>query len=255
MEELKYLITGEQVVVIRTLSEGFIVNRVCDADRMAEPIYGSDEFVEKIYDEAPRARMDNTIVQLTEKVETLRGEIEKLNTEKRVVDNSISKARSLNGLDLLIDFLTGDFKYLLTWDNLLIYDSNRYYTSTSTFIVNVFRGEAALYFTDTSSYRSTQGKRVMVFRDAESAEKKRLELLIERIKTRNLYEIEELLRRSDDGLRNLFLTESVQEIYKERERQVRSAQEQDRINKLKQSFLKDKAELIKSGVDVTTLES
>ena len=117
---MKYLITGEQVRVIENLASGVLVE-VCleayDEEGREVEAYSPPRIVDRVYDTAPREKLDAHVAaaqkQLTELQSEIRASLSKLPAAQREHDARMKELAKYEPLKHLEEFLAGKITHYL----------------------------------------------------------------------------------------------------------------------------------------------
>ncbi len=181
----KYLVDGQEVVIERAVEGGFLVKRVFYVppeegdEQIDEEGLGQIEFVEKVFDEAPTEKLSLAIQELIKSKDGLLAEIDKLRELKKAENSTLDKVFRIPNLQMVIDYLSGDFKYVLRSDTLEITEATRIYHNKN-ICIEMVKGKIRLEVLQ-SDYFGADRKPVDVFQSKEDAEVQRKKLFVSRI--------------------------------------------------------------------------
>ena len=89
--DVKYLQTGEEVVLITEIEQGFLVRFVVDYD--GEEYLGSYDIVDKVFDTAPTQKYVDEVKWLKSQIVDLEQQIRELHREKSNLLNDINRGK------------------------------------------------------------------------------------------------------------------------------------------------------------------
>jgi hypothetical protein len=182
-KNIKYLADGREIEVIKKIEDGYLVKQTWqfhgegDEEDDDKEFTGEIEFFPKVYNKPPTEKLAAEVIALNKEIHSLHEQLSGLKhlkeTEKSLL-NSISK---IPGLESIVNYLKGDFKYLLYLDNLTIKSYDEVYHKQE-FQIIMDRSGKLIFKTD-----SYDGKAIITFQNKEDADAERRRLFIERIST------------------------------------------------------------------------
>jgi hypothetical protein len=193
-EQVRFLPNGQEVIIHKQIEGGYLVKRKFIGDE--EDIYGEVEFAEKVFDSPPTEKFAEEIVVLNEQAEKLRGDIDGLKRIKNEETSTLSKIARIPNFQMVVDYLNGDFKYLLDCKYLKIKTIGNTYLNRNIGFEMV-KGEIRLYTLDRDYFGSDKSD-IAVFKTMEDAGAERKKRYMERLNTCMWdHSLKELLSNSD----------------------------------------------------------
>ena len=115
---IKYLLNGAAVIVRGTLGNKKLVSQIYETDD-GDVVSDDVSLVEKVYDEAPREKIDrevlmarNDLAALRVEASTLRGEILESQKGRKIIIEKLSQHEALKRIE---DFLDGKITHFVKW--------------------------------------------------------------------------------------------------------------------------------------------
>ncbi len=192
-KEVKYLLDGQEVEVQRAVEGGFLVKRRFDFPTEDEEFaLGDVEFVEKVFDVAPTEKLSKAIEELARKKDELLAEVEKIRQLKGEENSTLKKISLIPNMQMVVDYLSGDFKFVFRPDIFDIADATRTYNSKN-ICVEMVKGEVRLGVLNSEHFGSDR-RTVLVFQKEEDAKAERKKQFISRIQSiRWKYDLSQLM--------------------------------------------------------------
>lgn len=149
---------GQEVIIVKKVEEGYLVRGLLDSGE--GEIEGEIEFREKIYSSPPTEKLADDILRLNM-------EIAELRKKKSEEQASLNKANTIPNFQMIVDYFSGDFKWLLT-QNKTIQQASSVFNSHNV-CIELVKGELRLY-TLNNNYFGSDKRWITVFKTKEAAE-------------------------------------------------------------------------------------
>ena len=179
----KYLATGQEVSVIKQIEEGYLYNAVFYSDEDEEEIIDEQIlFTSKIYDSPPKERYHNEITVLKNQITCLNKELDDLKNVHDKKQYLLKEIKEWPFIQMLVDYLNGNFKYVLRLYNMEIQSKDKIYITPYIKILNKESDGLSMYTLYNSKHESTTDDRaIFVFKTFEEAQEYAKKKLIEEL--------------------------------------------------------------------------
>lgn len=171
MSDVKYTEDGQEVVVVREVEGGYLVNHVYDYSHFSEDegVEVSEQivFYEKVYDKAPTFQLSEEIKELTQQKEEIEALITDLKETAWREKQMMSKMTNFPILSILYNYLTDNYTHLVNINTLQIYRRQGIF-NTNNITVSSLGGEWSIRRHD-GNYLSDSDSKVVVFQSEEEA--------------------------------------------------------------------------------------
>ena len=249
----KYLSNGQEVTLVEKTETGFLVQGMYeyptseDSEENENGYFpGEIIFVDKVFDTPPTEKLAKDVADLKVKKNTLQSEISELRRLKGQEESVLNKVSKIPNFQMVVNYLNGDFKFVLDTKRLEIKDATRVYNSKN-ICVEIINGKLMLGIMD-REYFNSEHHEVLVFNSIEDAEKERKERFIAKMKSHNYdYALNELF--TEYNFKDLAADEDVKAIYDAKMVEIKGKKRNERISSAKKAIedntkiLKDEGEL------------
>lgn len=164
---------GQEVEVIREVDGGFIYAPVVyfDGDDDSDMILDDDPlFTKDVYDSPPIFKLHDEVVRLQNEVQKLNSELIEINRAKRVMSDVASMIPQWDFVQCLVDYLKGDFQYVLFLGNMELRHKDSVYISPYIKIVRTKDGGFRMYKLRSEQYESFDDIPIRIFKTFDDAQ-------------------------------------------------------------------------------------
>jgi len=180
----KYLKNGQEVEVIKEIEGGYLYQH-CFYDDYSDEEYTDESitcFTEKLFNNPPMGKLHEKIVALQAEIDNLENERDEINKLKQNEKELLVKIEKHDFVQGLVDYLNGDFKYVLYIENMEIAEKNSVYISPFIKITNTKNGGYSLFTLRNENYDDYDDSAIMVFKTIEEAREYAKKRLINELK-------------------------------------------------------------------------
>lgn len=165
----KYLITGEEVELIREVEGGYLYSPVY-YDSVDDYTFCDDTilFTEKLYDEPVTAKLHDDVKDLENKKEILKKELVELNKRISNETSLAWKVKEHEFIQMLIDYMNKDYEYIVYLDRFDMKQKSRIFHENYFYVENSKNG-IKLILLSNGDYLSSSDRQVFALKDKESA--------------------------------------------------------------------------------------
>jgi hypothetical protein len=168
----KCLIDGQEVEVIKEIDGGFLYKHVFYDSEYSEE-YVSDDityFTNKLYDTPPTEKYNSKITDLQRQIDELQGERNKIRGLMLSEKSLLTEIKKRDFVQGLVNYLNGNFKYVLLLDKMEIKDKSSVYVSDYIKITNTKGSGFSLFTLRNDNYDHYDDRPIMVFDTFEAAQ-------------------------------------------------------------------------------------
>lgn len=172
MSEIKYTEEGQEVVVVRQVEGGYLVNHVYDYRDFGsdDDYYEADDrlvFYEKIFEKAPTHRLSEEITALEQQKESLEATITQLKEAAWSEKQLAGKASKYPILKMLYDYLTENWTHRVDLGQLEVSTKASIFNSRKITISNL-RNEWSIRLHN-GDYNSDSDRHIVIFQSEQDA--------------------------------------------------------------------------------------
>ena len=146
----KYTIEGYEVEVIRELNPGFLYTHIYDYEGIEE-IDKEICYAEKLYDYPPTLKLHEEIKRLTDVKDKMGQQIQELDKQHYDKAKLLKDIKQLPFLQMAMDYINGNYKYVMYLNNYYIKSKDRIYQSNSYTITYSEKGGLNLRIEDSNA--------------------------------------------------------------------------------------------------------
>ena len=241
----KYLKNGQAVKVIKEIDGGYLCQNLWN-----DPDYNeeyTDEsityFVEKLYDSPPMEKYHKEILELQNQIDKLREERSEIQMLKNKEKSLLTEIKKRDFIQCLVDYINGDFEYVLRLDTMEISEKNKIYISPNIKLTNKEKSGFELFIMRNADYESWDDRPIKVFKTFEDAQKFAKKTLIERL----IYSTEKANYKwsssnINDWLKNIHFSvklkddKDINEIYNKKYNETKSKEDAEKKLKIQQEI-------------------
>lgn len=180
----KYLINGQEVCLIREVEGGFLYSPIyISYDNESD--YVDDSviyFADKLYDTPPKEKIHQDIIDLTIQKEVLNKDISDIQRLKNQEKSLLGKVKQIDFIQCLLDYINGDFNFVLRMDTMEIKGKDSVYISPYIKITNTKKRGWSLYVLRSENYEDYDDRAIRVFKTFDVAQSYAKSVLINNLK-------------------------------------------------------------------------
>jgi len=170
-----YTVDGQEVELVKKINEGYLARLVYCDDYDDEGLSEDDEFVDddihffkNLYDNAPIEKYAKEVSELKIQTEKLKKQISELASKKRSEESLLNKVSKFPIVQQLVDYITGDFKFILYISNFEMKTKESVYNSPYVAMAHTINSGYCLYRLRNDSYPSySDDIKFLVFKTKE----------------------------------------------------------------------------------------
>jgi hypothetical protein len=256
----KYLKNGQQVTVVKEIEGGFLYKLDYTQYSEEDDFYYENEdeiyidetiyFSEVLYDNPPVEKYHKSIIELKKEIESIECQILEINKLKKEEESLLTSIKKRDFVQGLVDYLNGDFKYVLYLKDMEIKDKNNCYISEFVKITNTKGSGYSLYKLRSEEYESYDDTPIMVFKSFDEAQLFAKNKLIERLVVnteKSNYKwgsrgIEDWYKSIDRSIK-LSDNEEIKEIYNRKIAEAKKREDEEKKAKLQKEIEEKKKAL------------
>lgn len=179
----KYLKNGQQVNLIREVDGGYLYQNLWnDPDYYEEYVDESEiYFTDKLYDTPPMEKYHKEILELHDQIDKLQKERDEIQQLRNKEKSLLKEIRNRDFIQCLVDYINGDFEYVLKLDTMEICEKNKIYISQNIKLTNKEKSGYELFVLRNASYENWDDRPIKVFKTFEDAQKFAKKTLIDKL--------------------------------------------------------------------------
>jgi hypothetical protein len=247
-----YLPNGEEVIIDKELSEGYLVRPVYFVSDTDEHDYGDIEYAPKVFQNPPVQKFSEEILEIQEQIRLKKEELANLKKEKSLVEKEMKDFLAVPNAEQFLLYVNCKYSHIMRYDTLEIRKSTSVYHQKN-LVVTIKNGVLEYYILD-NSYISDM-KKVEVFAAIEAADTRQRELFINRIKnSTNTYDLDSILNKTDWNVRQKLMSEPfIIDVIDNKRKKLAEAVKDIIIRDAQEKLLKAKKTLEESGINPNDL--
>lgn len=181
----KYLKNGQEVEVIKEIDGGYLYQFCYSNDYSDDDVWIDEDvtyFTETLYDNPPVNVLHSEVKSLQDEITKLQEERNKIRELKNSEKGLLTEIKQRDFIQGLVDYLNGDFKYVLYVEDMEIIEKQRVYISPFIKITNTKGSGFSLFTLRSENYDSYDDRAIMVFKTFDEAQKYAKNKLIDKLK-------------------------------------------------------------------------
>jgi len=256
--KIMYTIDGEAVLIHREIEGGYLGQFLYDVDFDEDDDFDPDDMIcdtriilhPQLFSEPPKIHIHKEIQELQNEKSNLNIELHELRVLKQEENITLGKIAKFPIIQQLVDFLNGDYAYLVYLKDLELIEKRQRYISSHVSTANIKSdGGFCLYLMSSENYTSRDDRAFTIFKTKEDADKFIIGKIIERLNSHQTNEyggdpIEQLerVKREFYNHYNLFKLPEIEIVYNKKRQTISEDFEKKKEEKRQARLLELQAE-------------